>query len=113
MDIEKDKENANWATGKPTNLTPEEIATLKTTQDIDLVLEVEIKGKKAWFKNVDMKTNAAAKAQKTTDAYYQVIAKNCFIGGNAELVTDSKLFHHTKTQLDELIYWLPVEAKKY
>jgi hypothetical protein len=102
-----------WAEGKPAELNPEAIAKLKEDQSIDLVIEVNVKGKKAWFKNVDMKTNAAAKAQKTGDGYYNTIAKNCFIGGDPDLINDPKLFHHTKTQLDDLVYWLPVEVKKY
>ena len=106
-------ENKDWAAGKPTTLTPESITETKEQQNIDMVLEVHVKGKKAWFKNVDMKTNAAAKAQKNSEDYYKVIAKNCFLGGNQELVDDDKLFHHIKTQLDELVYWLPIEVKKY
>lgn len=111
--MEPTTETNEWAKNKPTELTPEAIAQLKEEQNIDLVIEVNVKGKKAFFRNVDMKTNAAAKAQKSGDGYYNTIAKNCFIGGDVELITDPKLFHHTKTQLDELVYWLPVEVKKY
>lgn len=110
---DKIENNANWGAGKPTTLTPEQITKLKDEQNIDMVLEVQVKGKTAWFKNVDMKTNAAAKAQKSGDGYYQVVAKNCFIGGDQDLINDTKLFHHIKTQLDELVYWLPIEIKKY
>lgn len=103
----------NKQTDFPDTLTPEQIAELKEKHGYDMVLEAKVGDKTAWFRNIDMQTKEAAAAQPKKSDFYKVVANTCFVGGDRALIDDPKLFHHLMTQLDDIVYWLDVEVKKY
>lgn len=106
-------ENTTKDNSFPADLSAEDIKKLKSGSDIEQVLVIKVDGKKAFFRNATMKTISAARAQTKPEDFHKVIATNCFIAGDRDLVDNPKYFHHIRPQLDELIYWFEVEVEKY
>lgn len=86
----------------PASLTAQEVENIKQQYDCE-VIEITVKDKTGWFRSPDLKILDAANAQKKGRDYYSVIAKNCMIAGDGELLTRDKYFIGLMPHLDKVI----------
>lgn len=95
---------------KPLTLTEADISAIKEKEDCE-VRQFIVGDKTGWFRTVNLQIMDAAQAQKKTRDFYKVIAQNCFLAGDPELITRDKYFINLQPQLDALINFLNVEIK--
>ena len=105
-----DTKTANQVTSLPGSMSEDEVKQYKEQHDCEVVL-LELAGKKAWFRSPDLKIMAAAQAQKSTVDFYRVIAKNCMIAGDTDLINRDKYFIALQSKLDAVINPFEVQVK--
>ena len=95
-----------------TGHTPEDIQTWKQTYGE--VYEVAIEDKRAYFRTPDRVTlgYAMQKGQQNPMAALEVIAKNCFLGGDAILLEQDAYFLSLSKVLGDLMKIKEAKLKK-
>ena len=78
------------------------------------VYEIAVEGKKGYFRTPSRATLGYALSTQNKDplAYNEIIAKNCWLGGDETLLTDDNLFLSICTRLGELVDIKEAELKK-
>lgn len=88
---------------KPAEITKEVIDGWKNQYEKVVKYATE-DGKVAYFRNPDLKTaDAAAAIASTSPIKSMIIAKNCFLGGDEEVITDEKYIFGLGNHLRALI----------
>lgn len=92
--------------------TPEQIAEWKAQHGEFFHITVE--DKICYLKKPDRKTLSFA-SQAGTDPmkFNEVILKNCWLGGNEEIITDDSLFLAVSSKLDQVVEFKKAELVKY
>ena len=76
--------------------------------------EISIEGKKAYFRSPDRNTMSymISQGQQNPMAATEILAKNCFVGGDKALLDEDKYFFAVMQQLGKLMQVKDASLKK-
>ncbi|MCY4418878.1 MAG: hypothetical protein OXB93_03415 [Cytophagales bacterium] len=79
------------------------------------VYEISVEGKKGFFKAPDRAILGYAMSNQAQDplSYHEIIARNCWLGGDELLLSEDKLFLSLCTRLGELVEIKEAALKKW
>lgn len=94
------------------HVTQNQIATWKKKHGE--VFEIRVKGKKGYFRTPDRATLSLVLANANKDPLRatEIVAKNSFLGGDEELLSDDSLFFSVSSKLHELMQFKEATLKK-
>lgn len=96
-----------------TTATPEQVAGWKKQYGEDKVFVYEADGKKCWLRTPDRKIiGFAAVTARDNLAQKEIVIRQCWLAGDAELVNDDRYFFGLAAVIDELTEVVQGELKK-
>lgn len=96
----------------PNEATPEQIEKWKLA--VGDVFAIKVDGKICYLKRPDRKTlSFASQVGNDPLKFNEVILKNCWLGGDEEMMSDDSLFLAVCTQIDQVTEFKKAELVKF